>query len=337
MASQLKIIVNPISGSGRAMRFLERLKDALAKAAIEYEVAPTQKAGDAISLAQAHPDTTPILCLGGDGTLNEVINGLVANPRFDAASRPVLGFIPFGSGNVIAKELKLKRSVRQFIHLFRDNLTNQLDLGCIYLPKENIRRYFISMAGIGFDAEVARKYHLSRKDGSRLQAHLFSYFPIALKHLFSYRAPKITILAGGDASGTSRQKRDKPLTEDASFVQVANVRSYGGPFVLVNQAIHNDGLLDACWFSGRSSLSILYYYTLALLGNLPEWPFGQAGGSLTSAGHQRISKVTITSTQPEGTASSEPVALQVDGDFCGCLPAEIEVAPKAIRIFSPIA
>jgi diacylglycerol kinase (ATP) len=306
MATRLKIIVNPISGSGRSMRFLARLKDALANRQIECQISPTQQAGDAITLAQAHPDATPILCLGGDGTLNEVINGLLANTRFTAENRPVLGFIPFGSGNVIAKELNLKRNIRQFIRLFQDNLTRQLDLGCVTLPQENIKRYFISMAGIGFDAQVAQKYHLARKDGSRLQAHLFSYFPIAIRHLFTYQAPRITIHADNNL-----------ITDSASFVQIANVRSYGGPFVMVNKAVHNDGALDACWFTGKSRFSILLYYALAFLGN----------GSLASAGHQRITKVAIT--------SQETVALQVDGDFCGYLPAEIEIIPKAIRIFTP--
>jgi YegS/Rv2252/BmrU family lipid kinase len=325
MAQRIKIIVNPISGSGRAMRsdahersapypfgasgrFLEHLKDALANQQIECQVSATQKAGDATALAKDHPDATPILCLGGDGTLNEVINGLFANTRFTADTRPVLGFIPFGSGNVIAKELRLKRNIRQFIHLFQNNLTRQMDLGCVTLPKEGLKRCFISMAGIGFDAEVARKYHLARQDGSRFQAHLFSYFPIAIRHLFNYQAPDITIHADG-----------KLITDNASFVQIANVRSYGGPFVLVNKAINNDGLLDACWFAGKSRLSILLYYTLAFLGN----------GSLAAAGHHRVNKVVIT--------SQEPVALQVDGDFCGYLPAEIEIIPKAVRIFTPIS
>jgi len=329
MAKRIKIIVNPISGSGRALRFLEHLKDALTNRQIEYQVAPTQQAGDATALAKDHPDATPILCLGGDGTLNEVINGLLSNTRFTSATRPTLGFIPFGSGNVIAKELRLKRNIRQFIHLFQNNLARQMDLGCVSLrqaqgvsqsnplPKEGLKRYFISMAGIGFDAEVARKYHIARKDGSRLQAHLFSYFPIAIKHLFSYQAPGITIHAVGDASGTSAVA-DKLITDNASFVQIANVRSYGGPFVLVNKAVHNDGALDACWFTGTSRLSILLYYTLAFLGN----------GSLASAGHQRITKVAITSNQI--------VPLQVDGDFCGYLPAEIEIVPQAIRMFTPL-
>jgi len=316
MTKRIKIIVNPISGSGRSMRFLEHLKTALAKEQIEYQISLTQKSGDAINLAQAHPDDpqghpvgdTPILCLGGDGTFNEVINGLMLNTRFNAENRPVLGFIPFGSGNVIAKELHLKRNIRQFIHLFQNNLSRQLDLGCVTLPKENLKRYFISMAGIGFDAQVAQKYHLARQDGSRLQAHLFSYFPIAIRHLFTYQAPKITIHTDG-----------KLITDNASFVQIANVRSYGGPFVLVNKAIHNDGALDACWFTGKSSFSILLYYTLAFLGI----------GSLASAGHQRITKVAISSNQI--------VPLQVDGDFCGYLPTEIEIIPKAIRMFAPIS
>ncbi|HLD36517.1 MAG TPA: diacylglycerol kinase family protein [Planctomycetota bacterium] len=306
MAKRIKIIINPISGSGRSMHFLERLKCALTDAQIECQISPTQQAGDAILMAQNHPDNTPILCLSGDGTLNEVINGLLANTGFSAGNRPVLGYIPFGSGNVIAKELGLKRDIRQFIRLFQNNLFRSLDLGCVSLPKENLKRYFISMAGIGFDAQVAQKYHLSRKNGAKLQAHLFSYFPIAIKPLFSYQAPVIAIRAD-----------DKLIADNASFVQIANVRSYGGPFVLVNQAVHNDGALDACWFTGKSALSILLYYTLAFLGR----------GSLASAGHQRVTKVSISSLQN--------VPLQVDGDFCGYLPAEIEIIPGAIRMFTP--
>lgn len=307
MTKRLKIIANPIAGSGRVSRFLEHLKNALVQEHIEPDIRLTQKAEDAIALAKDQADDVPILCLGGDGTFNEVINGLMNNTRFSAANRPALGFIPFGSGNVIAKELRLKRDAGQFIRLFRDNLVRQLDLGCVNLPEVNLKRYFISMAGIGFDAQVAQKYHLARKDGSMLQAHLFTYFPISLKHLFSYQAPSIAISADG-----------KTIAENASFVQIANARSYGGPFVLVNKAVPDDNALDACWFIGKSSLSILYYYTLAFFSH----------GSLASKGHQRITKVQITATTQ--------VPLQVDGDFCGYLPAEIVIVPDAVRVFTPV-
>jgi YegS/Rv2252/BmrU family lipid kinase len=307
MTKQLKIIANPISGSGRVSRFLEHLKDALAKEHIEPDIRLTRKAGDATALARDHSDDRPILCLGGDGTFNEVINGLMNNSRFTPDTRPTLGFIPFGSGNVIAKELRLKRAARQFIRLFQGNLVRQLDLGCVNLPEENLKRYFISMVGIGFDAQIARKYQLARKDGAMLQAHLFSYFPIALGHLFRYQAPSITIQADG-----------KAITEDASFVQIANARSYGGPFVMVNKAVPDDNALDACWFIGKSSLSILLYYTLAFFSH----------GSLAAKGHQRISKAVIS--------SKEKVSLQVDGDFCGYLPAEIAIVPNAVRVFTPV-
>lgn len=306
MAKQLSIIANPISGSGRVSRFLEHLKNALIERHIEPDIRLTEKAGDAITLAQSHPDATPILCLGGDGTFNEVINGLMSNHRFTASNRPALGFIPFGSGNVIAKELRLKRSVSRFIRLFQSESLRTLDLGCVNLPEENLKRYFISMAGIGFDAEVARAYQLARKDGAMPQAHLFTYLPLSLKHLFSYQAPSITIQADGAT-----------IAENASFVQIANARSYGGPFVMVNQAVPDDHALDACWFTGKSPLSILLYYALGFFSH----------GSMASKGCQRISKITMT--------SKEKVALQVDGDFCGYLPAEISIIPGAIRVFAP--
>ena len=337
MFKKLTIITNPIAGSGRAMKFLETLKTDLAHHQIENELKLTAQAGDALQIAREYSEDHPILCLGGDGTVNEIINGLLSNNHFTVVNRPVLGIIPFGSGNVIAKELHLKRNIRHFIHLYQNNFTRYLDVGCIHLPApldigtqaglleanksarggsavgtekqkkdSNQKRYFISMAGIGFDAEVTRQYQLDR-NGAKLQAHLFSYFPIAIKTIARYQMPHITI-----------QIDDKIVSSDATFVQVANVRSYGGPFVLVNNAVSDDGLLDICWFSGKSSLNLILYYTFAFLGN----------GSLIASGKLKSKKIILSSKQT--------VPLQVDGDFCGYLPVEIGIIPKSIQVYTSI-
>jgi diacylglycerol kinase (ATP) len=312
MFNRITIIANPIAGSGRAMKFLERFKAELSLHHIKTDLKLTIQAGDAYEIAKQHMENSPIVCLGGDGTVNEIINGLFKNEHYTAHNLPPLGIIPFGSGNVIAKELFLKRSIKYFIHLYQNNLLRYLDIGCVRFLKENKRRYFISMAGVGFDAEVARQYQLDRK-GAKLQAHLFSYFPITLKTIPRYQMPRITIQIG-----------DKIVSKDATFVQVANVRSYGGPFVLVNNAVFDDGSLDVLWFKGKSPFSILLYYSLAFL-------------ACTNLAHdvtQKKAKKVILSPFDDEASLTQKVPIQVDGDWCGYLPVEIEIIPKGIQIFT---
>ncbi|MFH0889416.1 MAG: diacylglycerol kinase family protein [Planctomycetota bacterium] len=314
MTKRIKIIINPIAGSGKAEKFVEHLKNALTSRQIESDVKFTSQYGDAQEIANKHTEDTPILCLGGDGTFNEIINGLITNRHFTENNRPIIGLIPFGSGNVIAKELQLKRNIRHFIGLYQNNLYRQLDIGCVRFIQENKKRYFISMAGIGFDAEVARQYQLDR-NGAKLQAHLFSYFPITIKTIFRYKMPRITIQIEG-----------KIVSRNASFVQVANVRSYGGPFVLVNNAIFDDGFLDVVWFKGKSPLNIIRYYSLAFLG-------------CTNIVHdmkQKKTKEVVLSLSDDEASSVRKVPIQVDGDWCGYLPIQIEIIPKGIRVYTPL-
>lgn len=319
MTKKIKIIANPIAGSGKARKFVEHLKNALTSRQIESDVKLTSQYGDAQEIANKHTEDTPILCLGGDGTFNEIINGLITNEYFTENNRPIIGLIPFGSGNVIAKELQLKRNIRHFIGLYQNNLYRQLDIGCVHLIQENRKRYFISMAGIGFDAEVARQYQLDR-NGAKLQAHLFSYFPITIKTISCYKMPRITIQIEG-----------KTVSNNASFVQVANVRSYGGPFVLANNAIFDDGFLDVVWFKGKSSLNIARYYSRAFLrrANLPERLFGRA--DIAHDMRQKKTKKVVLRTH-----STQKVPVQVDGDWCGYLPIQIEIIPKGIRVYTPL-
>ncbi|MBI4712012.1 MAG: diacylglycerol kinase family lipid kinase [Planctomycetes bacterium] len=295
----LKVIVNPIAGSGKAKRFLAHLASAFKQNRIDYEFKLTSYAGEAKDEAARATAGTSILCLGGDGTINEIINGLVA-----VGSKVSLGIIPFGSGNVIAKELDLSRNINGFIRLYQGNEVMALDVGSVSFGNGD-KRYFISMAGVGFDAEVARQYHEQRA-GAILQAHLFSYFPIALKTIPFYRMPKMAVEVDG-----------QKVTDSATFVQVANGRSYGGPFVFAGNASPRDGMLDIIWFDGRNRFNILFYYGMAFLGN----------GSLHPDARQiRGKKIRVI--------SQESVPLQVDGDCCGYLPAEIEIIPGAVSVFA---
>ncbi len=301
MSLKTKIIANPIAGLGKGRRYAQKLVSALNETGIDSTIHYTSRANEARYLARDTQEADTIICIGGDGTVNEVINGLLENTH---ESNKPLAVLPIGAGNVIAKELKLSRDIKQFVRLLKTHKTVKLDVGIISFPKAPtpIKRKFISMAGSAFDAEMARRYHLIRKDGVFLHPHYFSYLPLGLRTISNYKMPRISIEIDG-----------KLHTENASFVQVANARSYGGPFTFVPQAQPHDGWLEILWYTGRRKWDIIRYYWHAFTGN---------GTNCSDAHHVRGRKVVL--------GSDQRLPIQVDGDCCGYLPAEISIIPQAV-------
>ena len=158
-----------------------------------------------------------VAVVGGDGTLNEVLNGLDVD-------RPV-ALLPVGTGNVLAKECRLPRAVGRFCEMVARGRERRLDLAAVE------GRRFVSMVGAGFDAEVAARLAAGRAGPIRM----WRYAGLILKALATYGAPKIAVsVEGGEP------------TEAQGFVLVSNVRSYGGPFAITPHAVPHDGWLDVC-------------------------------------------------------------------------------------------
>lgn len=301
MPFPVQIIANPISGKGKGERATQKLISALKAEGFEPRVDYTARAGEARLLVRKAQADDTIICVGGDGTVNEIINGLL--DETPVKTNP-LAVLPMGAGNVIAKELHLSRNIKKFIRLVRARHITKLDVGVISFPDAPapINRKFISMTGCGFDAEVARLYHLGRQASSFIHPHFGSYLPIGVKTLARYKTPRISVKVDG-----------QPQTSKASFVQVANVRSYGGPFIFVPQAQPNDGWLEILWYTGRRKWDIIRYYWHAFTGN---------GTNCSDAHHVRGRKVVL--------GSDQRLPVQVDGDCCGYLPAEISIIPRAV-------
>jgi YegS/Rv2252/BmrU family lipid kinase len=298
---RLGIIINPIAGLGQGNRLLKHLVTGLKKSDIEPIIKTTTKAGDAREIAKTSKGFDALVCIGGDGTVNEVITGLKM-----ADCKIPFGIIPVGSGNVIAKELKLNADVRKLIHLVKHKKTKLLDIGEIDFISGHSkhRRYFISMAGVGFDAEVTRQHHMKR-NGADFFPHTTSYLPLSIKIALTYKLPMITVEVDG-----------KVVTHDARFVQVANARRYGGPFIFAHKAKSDDGVLDIVWFKARVSRDILRYYWNALSSDVRKIP---------GVHHRHCKEMQLS--------SNESVPVQIDGDFCGHLPIKIKVIPSAISVF----
>jgi YegS/Rv2252/BmrU family lipid kinase len=221
MSKRVKIIWNPISGSGIGQRVLPKMREILEKRGFEVEELRTGKKGDARAAAAAvHPDFHSVVCIGGDGTLNETVNGL--------GSKGVpLAIFPAGTGNVFWHDIRTPRAVPAFCEMVMERKIKQFDVG------EVGGRRFLCMAGAGFDACVVG-YMENMRWGNMVMA--MYAFPLALS-MMNYDFPKITVTVDG-----------KAVSRTAGSVIVGNIPTYGGPINFTTKAVSHDGLLDVLIF-----------------------------------------------------------------------------------------
>ncbi len=238
MSAALPIIYNPIAGGGSERR-VRRAVSALAELGCQTELLPTSGTGSATGLARrvVASGAPRLVAAGGDGTINEVINGM-------AGSGTEMAIIPAGTANVLALELDIPLRLREACELACSGQSTAVDLGVAG------SRYFALMAGIGFDALVIK-----------------NIIPV-LKRSIRRAAYPVTGLV------TLLQQDLQPLQVEAAgrrregyFVVVANSRYYGGKFGPTPEASMTDGLLDVCVLKGKSIQEMLNFWVAALRRN----------------------------------------------------------------------
>lgn len=232
-------IVNPYSKSGRGSMIWKRLEKQLDGMGIEYKAYVTEKPGEAremaANLTKGCKEPKVVIAVGGDGTINEVLNGL-------AFCGPVIfGCIPAGSGNDMARSLNLPKSPIRCLHkILNPQYHQRLDYGVLSYGKEEIahRRFMVS-SGIGFDAAVCHNLLYSKVKIILNKLHLgkLSYMMIGLKQLALARPSKGYLVLDGV---------QKVEFNHIYFVS-AHIHSYeGGGFNFAPQADPSDGKLDIC-------------------------------------------------------------------------------------------
>ncbi|MBI3098950.1 MAG: diacylglycerol kinase family lipid kinase [Planctomycetes bacterium] len=238
MPLRLSAVYNPISGRGAGARLAEELAARLRSRGHVCDFRATRRAGDAgaLAAAAARDPLDALVVIGGDGTLNEVVNGLAGAP---VAVCPV----PMGTANVLASELHLPRDPAGVVASLEGGGRYAMDLGVC-----NGRRFFL-MIGAGFDGEVVTAFHRGRKGAIRKS----DYFLAATRFLARYRAPRIRITVDGRA-----------VTERATWVLVSNVAGYAAFFSFARDARADDGALDVVWFTGGAPRDIYRYFWAGL-------------------------------------------------------------------------
>ena len=289
------VIFNPAACGEKARRFRHQLDAIGSQCALKATTAPD----DARRLAaEAVADGFElIVAAGGDGTVNELLNGLGDAP--DGFARARLGVLPLGTVNVFARELKIPLRIERAWEILRRGREMRIDLPRAEFLANGVRRkkYFVQLAGAGLDARAIELADWSLK---KMTGPL-AYVVAGLKAL-SEPKTKIIARAGG-----------KYLTGE--LVLAGNGRLYGGPFGIFPQADLRSGLLDICVFPRVNWLTLFRCAPALLLRRkLPESPVRRfRAGTFELAG---------------GTTTG----FELDGEWTGHLPATFSVEPGRLRV-----
>ncbi len=213
---KILFIVNPFSGHKLGKDLKAMLTAHLDQNIYAYNVEFTAYSGHAIVLAKeaAQQDYFAVVAAGGDGTINEVANGL-------QGTNTALGIIPFGSGNGFAYHLRIERDIYKAIQIINNGHTRNIDTGSAN------NRFFVNVAGLGLDAAVAFKTKLNENRG------FLPYFKQSVIEGLKFKKLRLDIVTP-----------ERSWSDDYIMAVIANGSVYGYDFSIAPQASLNDGLLD---------------------------------------------------------------------------------------------
>jgi YegS/Rv2252/BmrU family lipid kinase len=289
-------IVNPTAGRGAAAKQWPAVRAVLAEHGARVQLAPTRGRGHALELAEeaARAGWPVIVAVGGDGTVHEVVNGLLRASAGGEAGA-ALGIVPVGSGNDFALLAGLPRDPAQAARRIASGEERRVDVGRVG------DRWFTNGVGVGLDARVAVEANRSR----RLRGMGIYLWALA-KVLRGFRPPVMRVEIDGEVI-------ERPLT----LVTVGNGGRHGGGFWICPDAKIDDGLLDVCACDGLSRLRILRFLPKVMRGT----HVGESCVQMRTARRVRI-------------ASESPVAVHADGEILAedARELEIEIEPGRLRL-----
>ena len=308
MAQETLVVANPVAGAGKVRRRWRQIQTELERLVGPVSYALTEQRGHAGEIAAnaASRGVARVAVVGGDGTVNEVVNGLMTTA---AANRPELFVYPAGSGGDLARSIGLggDRPLES-----ADLTTREVDVGRVQRGEPNHDepskcRYFLNIASFGASAAVVERVNR----GSKLFGGKVSYFAGTVQGLATYRNRRV------------RLRIDDQFERElvVNTVVAGNARFFGGGMMIAPHALVDDGLLD-----------------FVVVGDLGVVSFLRRAGEIYRGEHlgrdgfwmMRGQKMTI---EPVGAA--KPVAAETDGESVASAPAIVDVLPRALRVLAP--
>ena len=307
LAGKTAFIVNPHAGNGATCMEWPRIQ-ALARDRLgPFEVHLTSGPGDATRAAgeQLRRGFERIICVGGDGTLNEVVNGLVGEDGVVPAG-VVVGFIPNGTGCDFVRTNPIPRKLDACLSLIEEGHARRLDLGRLTYRDPlggTAVRYFHNIASFGIAGEVVARVNRTSKAFGPFVSFMWG----TLLSLLLYGTKRVRL-----------RLDDGPETECSVWnIAVANGRYHGGGMCVAPDAMTDDGLLHVTVI-GDLRLPEVFWH-------LPKLYSRRIGD---------IRKVRMAVCRKAEASSGDSVLLDVDGEQPGTLPSRFEVVPAALNIIA---
>jgi diacylglycerol kinase (ATP) len=302
--AQWLVIINPNAGNGKGKKDLERITGLLEREEIPFSVRFTEKKTEATDLARQAIENgyRKIISVGGDGTLNEVINGIFSQ-NICPTNEIVVALIPVGTGNDWGRMFGIPLVYEGAIKVIKENKRMLHDIGIITYFNRNtkLKRYFINIAGLGFEAMVVSRTN-KQKDKGRSNAAI--YFYNLLSSLISYRNETAVIEIDGKKSSAR-----------VFSINVGNGRYCGGGMRQTPDALPDDGLLDITVIKDMGRFEIIRNLKLLYDG--------------TILSHHKVDGYRSTNLK----VNSEAVLYaEADGESLGHTPVEFGIIPSAINI-----
>lgn len=317
------VLLNPAAQDGRAGRLRGQLAEALKAGGLDARIVATEGPGDAERLAREHAaGADMVLIAGGDGTIHEVVNGLVG-------SRTPFGVLPLGTGNDYALALGMPSDLRAAVEVASRVQPVPVDAGRVTWTEcgpggpSEVTRYFANSLGAGFDAHAARLASETKWLGGRT-----AYLAAVLRTLWAWRKPGVHVRATFERAAMPAEpgREAVPVTparfEGPLFLcEVGNGHSVGGGFLLTPDARPDDGVLDVCL--------VRHLPVSRALRLLPR--------SFTGA-HVGAAEVTMDRVVAlEVDVDVGALALQADGEALtfSATGFRVEVVPGALSVLAP--
>jgi diacylglycerol kinase (ATP) len=306
---QTYFIINPKAKNGHCLKIWQEIEMKLKEMSLPYFAFFTETPGHAQKIStqivsKGHKEVI-IIAVGGDGTLHEVMNGVVNHKNI------ILGVIPGGSGNDFSRGFHIpsnpSEALNFIIRLMKDE-SPFIDTGKINLENDQ-EHYFINNMGTGFDALVSYEVNQSRMKSllNKLSLGRLVYVYVLLKKLFTYHCSTISIMIDGK----------KHIFEHTWFVTVSNQPYYGGGMKIAPLAIPDDGLLDITVVHHLSKVKLLFVFISVFWGK-----------------HIYFKEVEMLKGKSMSIQSSSNLFVHADGEFIGYTPLNIQIQPNSLRVLT---
>jgi len=298
------IVVNPNAGKGRGEKDWGKISELLKKENIAYAVYFTDRKGHAIELAleAIGAGFRKIITVGGDGTLNEVLNGVYSN-NLCPPSEIILSLIPVGTGNDWGRMFGIPLDYAKAVKIISEDKRTLHDVGLIsfFDGNEKKNRYFINIAGMGFESVVVKKTNFQKDNG---HGGKLIYFYNLLTSLLSYKNTIARIIIDGETTQAN-----------VFSINIGNGRYCGGGMRQTPNALPDDGLLDVTVINGMGKFEIVRNLKILYDGTILSHPKIQG---------YKCKNIKVN--------SDSIMFIEADGESLGHTPAEFTILPSGINI-----